>query len=244
MGSIPLNILLIHGLECIDVQLTFLMHFDFLQKNFLPASPPHQSYPFIPLLGLRMQLQLLKLESEAYEEGPMFLSSEEDVRDAPHGFSQRKGITEESRESSYTVNVLIDSGINDTDVDTFRATWDSPECPVNPSVFEQVEKKYRDCKTWARHERRLLFDCINTALVVIYEEFVDPQPWASQGKWIKKDGLLRVLTREYKKASEDATEKIQGKESEWLDLRNDVDVIAKEVDKFILEDLVTELLAM
>ncbi|KAF5747541.1 hypothetical protein HS088_TW05G00264 [Tripterygium wilfordii] len=204
------------------------------------------------LHGLRMQLQLLKLESEAYEEGSVFLSSDEDLRETPLGFSQQKGITE-SRESSYAVTVLINSGINDIDLDTFRATWDSPECPVNPSVFEELEKKYCDCETWVRHERRLLFDRINSALLVIYEEFADPpHPRTRQrtricGEWIKKgikDNVLRVLTSQDKKASKDATEMILGKESQWLDLRNDNEVIGKEIEKFILEDLVTELLAM
>ncbi|KAJ4849728.1 hypothetical protein Tsubulata_012856 [Turnera subulata] len=205
-------------------------------------------------VGLRMQLQLLKLESEAaYEEGPMLISSDEDADDSSVGFSEDRITTDEKRQFSYMVSVLKASGINNADPDTFMATWHSPDCPINPLVFEELEKKYIDLTSWPRFERKLLFDRINLALLVIYQECSYPRPWVGTStriapRWIKaaiEDGLCKVLDSEDKKAKMgSAVEKVLAGELRWLDLGDEVDVIGREIERQLTEELVQEIVAV
>ncbi|KAJ6698335.1 AFADIN [Salix purpurea] len=206
------------------------------------------------LNGLRMQLQLLRLESEAYEEGPMLISSdEEDIEEGSVGFTEERQITAENREFSYIAHVCLDSGINDADPDTFLRTLHSPECPVNPLIFEELEKKYCNHASWPRSERRLLFDRLNIALQVIYQQYANSLPWISSAtmsspKWIKyglKDRLRKLIGSQVTKANEvAAADKILEGESQWLDLREDVDVIGREIERLLTEELVRELVAV
>ncbi|KAG5223617.1 DUF3741 domain-containing protein/DUF4378 domain-containing protein [Salix suchowensis] len=206
------------------------------------------------LNGLRMQLQLLRLESEAYEEGPMLISSdEEDIEEGSVGFTEERQITAENREFSYIAHVCLDSGINDADPDTFLRTLHSPECPVNPLIFEELEKKYCNHASWPRSERRLLFDRLNIALQMIYQQYANSLPWISSAtmsspKWIKyglKDRLRKSIGSQVTKANEDAAaDKILEGESQWLDLREDVDVIGREIERQLTEELVRELVAV
>ncbi|KAK9289978.1 hypothetical protein L1049_008140 [Liquidambar formosana] len=207
------------------------------------------------LQGLRMQLQLLKLESEAYEEGPMVISSDEDVGEGSVGVSEARGMfrAEESWESSYVVDVLIYSGFSDADPDMFLETWQSPECPVGPLVFEKLEKKYCDQTTSLKSERKLLFDRINSGLREIFQQFMDPHPWVKPlaimvGPKMSKDGLeddlCKLLSSEEKKGSKTTEEKVLGKESEWLDLGEDIDVIGRELERLLIDELVAEAVNM
>ena len=210
-------------------------------------------FKFFPLpVGLRMQIQLLRLESEAYEEGPMLISSDEDTEEGPVGFTEERQIAAESKEFSYIVDVCLDSGINDADPDTFLRTLHSPECPVNPLIFEELEKKYCNHASWPRSERRLLFDRLNIALLMIYQQYANSHPWVRSAtmispKWIKnglKDCLRKLIGSQVTTANEDvAADKILEGESPWLDLREDVDVIGREIERLLTEELVRELVA-
>ncbi|KAF9664958.1 hypothetical protein SADUNF_Sadunf16G0072500 [Salix dunnii] len=205
------------------------------------------------LNGLRMQLQLLRLKSDAYEEGPMLIiSSDEDV-EGPVGFTEAVQVAEESSEFSYMADVLLSSGINDVDPDTFLRTLHSPECPVKPMVFEEVEKKYCNHASWPRSERRLLFDRLNLALLMIYQQYANSRPWVSSAtiagpKWIKnglKDRVCELVASHDKRANKDtAAEKILDREPQWLDLREDVDIIGREIERLLTEELVRELVAV
>ncbi|XP_058003116.1 uncharacterized protein LOC110662051 isoform X3 [Hevea brasiliensis] len=203
------------------------------------------------LHGLRMQLRLLKLESEAYAEGPMLISSDEDVEEGSVGFSEEKGIVEQSREFSYVVDVLLESGINDADPDTFMASWHSPECPVNLLVFEELEKKHCNVISWPRSERKLLFDRVNSAILVISQQFADPHPWVRSAaavipRWIKhglEDGINKLLASQDKKANDNVAEKVLVSDSKWLDLRDDIDVVGREIERLMIEELVKEMVA-
>ncbi|KAJ6425560.1 hypothetical protein OIU84_026185 [Salix udensis] len=206
------------------------------------------------LNGLRMQLQLLRLKSEAYEEGPvLIISSDEDVEEGPVGFTEAAQVAEESSEFSYMADVLLSSGINDVDPDTFLRTLHSPECPVKPLIFEEVEKKYCNHASWPRSDRRLLFDRLNLALLMIYQQHANSRPWVSSAtmagpKWIKnglKDRVCELVASHDMRAYRDtAAEKILDRESQWLDLRaEDVDIIGREIERLLTEELVRELVA-
>jgi len=183
----------------------------------------------------------------------MLISSDEDVEGGSVGFTEAAQVAEESCEFSYIADVLVDSGINDGDPDTFLRTLHSPEWPVKPLIFEEVEKKYCNHASWPRSERRLLFDRLNFALLVIYQQYANSHPWVRSAtvigpKWIKnglKDSLCKLVASHDKRANEDiAAEKILERESQWLDLREDVDIIGREIERLLTEELVRELVAV
>ncbi|KAJ4704764.1 Phosphatidylinositol N-acetyglucosaminlytransferase subunit P-related [Melia azedarach] len=204
------------------------------------------------LHGLRMQLQLLKSESEAYTEGTMLVSSDEDVEERSVGFIDEKSVLkiEDNWEYCYVADILIDSGFNDVDPDTFITSCYSLECPVNPSVFEELEKKYCNLTSLSRSQRKLMFDCINAKLLEIQQQFVDQHPWVKPGirirsKW-NKNGLQESLVQmsQQKKVTKDAGEKVLGRESEWLEIGEDIDIIGKEIETLLIDELVAEVVAM
>ncbi|CAL0299609.1 unnamed protein product [Lupinus luteus] len=197
------------------------------------------------LQGLRMQLRLLKLESEECVDEP----SDEDGRETSTGISEDSGLwrTEDSWESSYIFDVLSESGI-----DRAQHILNSLDCPVNLSVFDELEKRYSDWTTCSRSERRLFFDRINSGIINIHEQSVNALPWASfETKTITsklaETGLQDVLYRllgSQAKVKDDSMGKLLVMESQWLDLKNDIDVIGREVEILLLDDLVAEIAGM
>ncbi|XP_019437096.1 PREDICTED: uncharacterized protein LOC109343315 isoform X1 [Lupinus angustifolius] len=197
------------------------------------------------LQGLRMQLQLLKLESEEYVDGHMLVSSDEDcaVTSEDNGSCR----TEDSWETSYIIDALSVSGI-----DGAQPILNSLECPVNLSVFDELEKKYSDWTTCSRSERRLLFDRINSGIVTIHKQSMNAQPWMSpstkniSSELIEnrlQDGLHRLL-RNQGNVKDDTMGKVLVMESQWLDLKDDFDVIGMEIEILLLDDLVAEIASM
>ncbi|OIW20311.1 hypothetical protein TanjilG_08285 [Lupinus angustifolius] len=192
-----------------------------------------------------MQLRLLKLESEECVDEP----SDEDGGEASTGISEDNGLwrTEDSWESSYIFDVLSESGI-----DTAQHILNSLDCPVNLSVFDELEKRYSDWTTCSRSERRLFFDRINSGIINIHDQSVNAMPWVSfETKTISsklaetgiQDGLYRLLGSQAK-VKDDAMGKVLVMESQWLDLKNGIDVIGREVEILLLDDLVAEIAGM
>ena len=201
------------------------------------------------LQGLRMQLQLLKLETDAYAEGSMVISSDEDA-----GVSEEMGIfrAEDSWESSYIADVLVDSGYSDSDPEMFVAGWESSECPLSPMIFEKLEKLYSDHTTGLKSERRLVFDRINSVLMEVFQPFVDPHPWVKIGssvhsRWRKdrlNEEIYKLLARQEKMANDATLEKELERESEWLNLGVDVNAIGMEIERLVMDELVDEVVSM
>ncbi|CAN1142833.1 hypothetical protein LINPERHAP2_LOCUS13280 [Linum perenne] len=206
------------------------------------------------LQGLRMQLKLLKLESEeAYEEGPMLISSDEEAHeDSAAQYSRHKELAESSKELSYIADMLHASSIDDADPNTFIATLHSSDYPVRLPVFKELEKKYCSYTFWSRDERRLLFDQVNHALTVTSLEFRDPYPWTRVqpkmgSRWVKnglKDGVYKLARSQCKKGSIAAEEQeLSGGGSQWLDLGGAIDAIGREMERALLDNLVIELIS-
>ena len=201
-----------------------------------------------------MQLQLLKLESESYEEGPMLISSDDEVGEGSTEVSDAIGLSQQSWESCYMVDVLMHSGLNDADPDRVLAAWHTPDCPLSPSVFEELEKKYNDQTCPPKTERKLLFDRLSCAILEMYEPFTDPHPWIKSTtrtmlgpRWSKdelQNGLHLFLASQVKNVGKDETERVLGRESEWMDMRDDIDIIGREIETLLLDELVEELVAM
>ncbi|GLT79259.1 hypothetical protein SLA2020_507530 [Shorea laevis] len=204
--------------------------------------------------GLRMQLQLLKMESMAYADGSTLLSSNNDADEVSSGIVDDTGIlrAEENSEFSYISDVLIDSGISSTDPDAFMATLYSPDCPVNPIVFEELEKKYCHLTSWSRAERKLMFDRINSKLLEIYRQSINQHPCVKparriHSKWNKQgldDSLHRLLAVQDKKAKKDAIGMVLGWETQWLGTGDDIDVIGREIEQLLVDELIAEVAAL
>ncbi|KAL6980463.1 hypothetical protein U1Q18_022101 [Sarracenia purpurea var. burkii] len=211
------------------------------------------------LHGLRMQLQLLKSETEeTNSEGPeMAVSSDEDSGDGSVDYSEenRKFIglfrAEESRDFSYIVDVLDEAGFQGG-TKSFE-TWYSPEFPVNPSVFEMLEKKYGEQTYWEKSERRLLFDCVNLGLKEILLPCIDVLTRAktsrkmfsvSQSREVIEDELWMFLVSQGKAMSNDLSEKALGTESRWCELQEDIAPIVCEIERFLFDELAAELLSI
>lgn len=193
------------------------------------------------LQGLRMQLQLLKLESESYVEGPMLVSSDED-----DAVLEEKGTSgaNESWKSSYLFDVLNQLDLDDTDPDTFMASWNSVDCPISPVVFEKLESKYCSQSTCLRSERKLVFDSINSGVVEICQVFM--RPWVNSSprkvhtKWGRvqmEHMLLTVLESGEKEGVCSGVVKVP---AEWLNVGVEVDVIGKEVEKLLIDELIED----
>ncbi|KAE8654306.1 putative Hydroxyproline-rich glycofamily protein [Hibiscus syriacus] len=203
---------------------------------------------------LRMQLRQLKLESKAYEEGTMLLSSDDDSNEVSVGFTEDNGRpnAEENFESVYIVDVLVDSGFGQAELDAFLAAWHSPECPVNPLVFEELEKKYCHVNSWSRAERRLMFDRINSKILEIYQQYRD-QPWMISGRKItvpKCDteeveySLRKSIVSQNKKPHMDEGEMVFAGEFQWLDLSSDIDKIGLGIERLLVDEIVSEAVAL
>lgn len=193
-----------------------------------------------------MQLQLLKLETDAYGEGSMLMSDED------AGIHEEKGIlgADESWESSYIADVLVESGFDGTVPESFVAGWESSECPLSPMIFEKLEKVYGDPTTGLKSDRKLVFDRVNSVLWEVFEQFVDPQPWVKKGvrSWWRsgraESEIYKLLERqEKKKASDGVLEQEVETESEWVRLGEDVNAIGLEIERLVIEDLLDEIVS-
>ncbi|XP_010529869.1 PREDICTED: uncharacterized protein LOC104806591 [Tarenaya hassleriana] len=204
------------------------------------------------LQGLRMQLQLLKLESRDYEEGPMLVSSDEDAEqeESSRQTNEKLMTTQESQQdwrSFYLVDVLANSRFSDSDPDTFMATWHSSESPLTPSLFEELEKKYSNLKPSTRLERKFLFNRINEELLQIFQQFTDPHPWVKPSRICPKwdinriqDALRDLVMNKEEKPRKGAEEKVL-EEMEWLSLEDDIEVIGRYIEKLLTDELIAEL---
>ncbi|KAI3473229.1 hypothetical protein Pfo_030521 [Paulownia fortunei] len=150
-----------------------------LQVPFTEDASTSESFERVSaeLHELRMQLQLLKMESGTDAEvSTLFPIEEEVVQLSPIVSVGNYALGAEGWEISYALDVLIDSGLEESDFNMFRTTWHSPDCPLDPKLFDNLEKKYSDQTTGLRSERRLLFDRINSGVLQIFQEHVDLCP--------------------------------------------------------------------
>ncbi|CAG7865439.1 unnamed protein product [Brassica rapa] len=195
------------------------------------------------LKGLRMQLQLLKLESAAYNEASMLVSTDEDTDQESSTITNETLTSQEVREedwkSLYLVDLLANSRLSDSDHSTVMET------PVDPSLFQDLEKKYSSLKTSTRIDRRFLFDQISGELVQILKQFSDPHPWVKPkrvcSKWDAnkiQETLRDLVTRKEEKPSKDDVEE---KELEWLRLEDDIEIIGRDIEEMLTDELIAEL---
>ncbi|KAM7254525.1 hypothetical protein ACFE04_003905 [Oxalis oulophora] len=195
--------------------------------------------------GLREQLDFLNSEfSETYLAGSgMIVSSDEEssverfndnLEETENMMSLCK--VEESRDFSYIMDVLHKAGYPDTG---FKS-WNSPEHAINPLVFEKLEKKYGEQKCWKRSERKLLFDRINLGLMDICQLPLGTNPLSRKLglKQNLEEELWLLLEKEVSKHS--PNQNVFTKEDKWLDLRDDIEAIGREIECCLIDELAAE----
>ncbi|WZZ05063.1 uncharacterized protein LOC106352835 [Brassica napus] len=192
------------------------------------------------LQGLRMQLQLLKLESATYNDGGMLVSSDEDKeQEESSKITDEIVISQEDWKSLYLADLLANSRLSDAGHNTVMET------PVDPSLFQDLEKKYSSLKTSTRLERKFLFDQISRELMQILKQFLDPHPWVKPTRVCQKwdvnkieETLLDLVTRKEEKPRKDDVEK---RELEWLSLEDDIEIIGRDIEEMLTDELIAEL---
>ncbi|KAL6011222.1 hypothetical protein ACLOJK_001667 [Asimina triloba] len=213
------------------------------------------------LHGLRMQLQLLRLETaEVSTEGSDFnvSSDEEPGESCSSGFMEDKGELSalfrdaESRDFSFLLDVLSDSGFHDANHEILLAPWYSLELPISPGTFDVLEKKYGGQETWPKSERRLLFDLINSALAEVLGQHEGRRPWMKQrGRRARvavghnagfADAVWELVVQLGKERSSDSdtAEKALGRADWWLELGDDIEGIGKEIEELMMGELLQE----
>ncbi|XP_031116932.1 uncharacterized protein LOC116020604 [Ipomoea triloba] len=208
--------------------------------------------PVVDLHSVVKQLKLLETSSEeTYSEGSeMAVSSVENNEKRSFYFSQELlGVfsSEESRDFSYLVDVLDEAHLN-FEVDF--ETCNSLESPINPLLFEALEKKYGKQISWLKSERRLLFDRINSWFSEILNSFTDIHVRSKSLKMMFHPTLRRseveeelwmLLVNEEKEVGKDLSEKALGVETKWLKMESEISNICKEVENYLFDELVAEL---
>lgn len=184
------------------------------------------------------------------------VSSDEDCGNESVGdFEENKDIvgisrTEENRDFSYVVEVLTEAGISNGSLFTDFLTWHSAECPISPSVFDILEKKFGEQQLWKRSERQLLFDRINSGLfeilqphlyVPMSEQPVSRRVSAEPGQDMIEEEMWGLLVSQEKKAGKESADDMLGGEIRWVELGEDVEDIVREIVKLLIEELANEI---
>ncbi|CAL5045580.1 unnamed protein product [Urochloa decumbens] len=154
---------------------------------------------------------------------------------------------EEDRDFSYLLDILICSGIIVADWQLICKSWYSPGFPVGPHVFDRLERKYNKIATWARPERRLLFDLVNSILSEVLAPCVDVHPWAQPSRHCAPlwgpEGPVEKVWQTIVRRREDC---VTGHPDEmvldtnWLELGNDINMVGKQIARILLGDLFEE----
>ncbi|OWM87539.1 uncharacterized protein LOC116188097 [Punica granatum] len=204
-----------------------------------------------------MQTLPFKLESleECLEKHRMTVSSDEEDDDerSSNNFEETADFmrflrAEESRDFLYLVNVLSEAGLNGGNLMENLIKWHSTATPVDPSIFEILEIKYGEQKSWKRSERKLLFDRINLGLIDILLQSISMPSWAKPvsarissrpDAEITEEALWTLLLRQENEARKES-ENVLGDDLGWSDLGECVDIVSREIQELLIEELAAE----
>ncbi|XP_062204114.1 uncharacterized protein LOC133906272 [Phragmites australis] len=156
---------------------------------------------------------------------------------------------EEDRDFSYLLDILISSGIIVADWQLLCKSWYSPGCPVGPHVFDRLERKYNKIATWAKHERRLLFDLVNSILSEVLAPCIDVHPWVQSSRhcgplW-GPEGPVEKVWQMIVKQREELTTRHPDEmvlDPNWSELGDDINMVGKQVARMLCADLLEEVI--
>ncbi|KAL9149898.1 hypothetical protein ABFS82_12G135200 [Erythranthe guttata] len=194
---------------------------------------------------LRMQLQLLKMESDSYNSISTLVLIEDEN-------AQLSSLLPKGWKLSYILDVLIHSNLRVFSYDMSVMTWHSNKSPLDPNLFDKLEKKYADHEmNEPMLERKLLFDGINSTLLKILQQKLDLCPWV-------KPKLAALPLISQKERVVDALEKLINEESPYgqvdekllvdkemlfQDSKREMNLLGNEIGNLLMDDMIIEILA-
>ncbi|ONK61883.1 uncharacterized protein A4U43_C08F34560 [Asparagus officinalis] len=195
------------------------------------------------LQGLRMQLQLLRLESDTYNTE---CESTGECNSPPqNGQMLQIYENEEDRDYSYLLDIVTNLGL-----DSLANTCCFLKHPEDLDVFENLEEKYGVIVEWSKSERKLLFDVVSLILEDTLSPWTDEEPWLNPKR---KFGPVwdheRLVEKVWQMVIRLRNDSSAGKSEEsildprWLDFRYELDTIGKEIEGMLKDDLLEELIS-
>ncbi|XP_074565846.1 uncharacterized protein LOC141822303 [Curcuma longa] len=155
---------------------------------------------------------------------------------------------EEERDYTYLLDILFVSGIHSSKQNSLVNACHLPEYPVNPTLFEKLEKKFGKLVAWSTTERKLMFDMTNSILAEILAPCMDPHPWVNSirtiGPMWSSEGLVekswKILVKKRAELSFGNAED-KALDFKWLDLGDHINDIGCEIERLLKEELLEEL---
>ncbi|XP_047963343.1 uncharacterized protein LOC125207883 [Salvia hispanica] len=193
-----------------------------------------------------MQLKLLKLESGTYAETSALVPiEEEEGQPSPVVSEGDLLLAADNWRTCYALDVLIESGLEESYFHILRTPWHSSNSPLDPKLFEKLEKKYNDDETTGlRWERRLLFDEINSAVMEIFQKRVNLCPWVmpkvsgSNLQWQGvQDDLERLINQDYISGDGELDRDMLRSEC-----RAEIEMLGNEIERLLLDEMITEVI--
>lgn len=204
-----------------------------------------------------MQILPSKLDSseQCLDGNKMTLSSEEEDNDGQSfsNFEETEDFirflrAEDSRDFSYLVDVLFEAGLHRGNLIESLIKWQTIESPLDSVIFEVLEKKYGEQKSWRRSERKLFFDRINLVLMETLQQSICMSSWAKpiaaqmSSRWgteITEEALWTLMVKQEKEAKKESGNVLED-DIAWLDLGECVDIVSREIEKLLVEELEAE----
>ncbi|KAG6536634.1 hypothetical protein ZIOFF_001692 [Zingiber officinale] len=154
----------------------------------------------------------------------------------------------EERDYTYLLDILFVSGIHSSKQNNLFNACHLPEYPVNPTLFEKLEKKFGKLVSWSKSERKLMFDMTNSTLAEILAPCMDPLPWVNSirtiGPMWSSEGLIerswKILVKKRAELSFGNAED-KALDFKWLDLGDHINDIGCEIARLLKEELLEEL---
>ncbi|XP_062202590.1 uncharacterized protein LOC133904948 [Phragmites australis] len=187
-------------------------------------------------------------DHQLHDEPEVFMSSDDEDHSSYQSLEAFQ--VEEDRDFSYLLDILICSGIIVADWQLLCKSWYSPGCPVGPHVFDRLERKYNKIATWAKPERRLLFDLVNSILSEVLAPCIDLHPWVQSRRhcgslWGPEGPVEKV----WQTIVRQQQEFVIGHSDEmvldpnWPDVGDDINMVGKQIVRMLLGDLLEEVIA-
>ncbi|XP_056169278.1 uncharacterized protein LOC115682235 isoform X2 [Syzygium oleosum] len=191
----------------------------------------HEEVPFsssTDLFGVGLQSRLFNLEpSEACSDGPGS-SNGHNMEWPSHISKEREDLTrsfavQESRDVLYLVDILTEAGFHGTNLSSGLHKWHSLECPINPSVFLALEKRYGIPACGSPVSTRIRNSLTRDTIEEVLCEFL-----VRQDIEMRKESIEKLLENDLKS----------------LDLGDCSDSIVIEIERLVIDELVAEVISM
>lgn len=151
----------------------------------------------------------------------------------------------ENWETTYLIDLLQISGFYNHEPHTFITTFYSTDCPIDPRLFDRLEKKYTQDPSVSRSERRLFHDRVNEAMLVL-SKIMASSPLSQRGIQMKlietgfEDQLQKLLVKQEKEANDEYEDISMDNGVDWFISVNEIDILGKEIAELLVNELVLE----